>query len=72
LFPPAIPGRTKGDVSIKESYWGLCNKCPLGNLDFLEAMDKLKTALANSCYTETLGDFTRAKRSQKPFFDCGG
>jgi hypothetical protein len=44
----------------------------LATLIFWKPMDKLKTALANSRYTETLGDFPRAKRSPKPFFDCGG
>jgi len=27
---------------MKESYCGLCDTCPLGNLDFLEALAKVK------------------------------
>jgi hypothetical protein len=29
-------------MNKKESYCGLCNTCPLGNLDFLEALAKVK------------------------------
>jgi hypothetical protein len=42
FVPPAIPGRTQGDVSMKESYCGLCDRCPLDNLDFLKALTQVK------------------------------
>jgi hypothetical protein len=29
-------------MNKKESYCGLCNTCPLGNLDFLEALTEVK------------------------------
>lgn len=47
LFFPSITCRKKGDVPMnkKESYCGLCNTCPLGNLDFLEALAKVKNCV---------------------------
>jgi hypothetical protein len=42
LFPPAFPGRTNGDVFMKESYWGLGDTCPLSTQDFLETLAKIE------------------------------
>ncbi|MCX5888921.1 MAG: hypothetical protein NTY36_05645, partial [Deltaproteobacteria bacterium] len=34
-------------MNKKDSYCGLCNTCPLGNLDFLEALAKVKNYVSH-------------------------
>jgi hypothetical protein len=44
---PAIIDITNGDVSMKDSFCGLCEDCHLGNQDFHEAIEKVISYVSN-------------------------